>query len=144
MDRFWRYSLATGEWTDLPSLPEPASGVDLVWAEGTLHLVDGYAGTIHAYGPERMTGDANGDGVVNDDDLSVVLANWTGADGSGGTWRTGDFDGDGGVSEDDLSLLLANWDGSVGGGIPEPTTLSVLTVGGLALVRHRRRQGMKR
>ena len=138
VDNFWRYTPATGEWTDLPSLPGPASAVDLVWAEGTLYLVDGYAATIHAYVPAPMPGDANVDGVVNDDDLSVVLANWTGAGGSGGSWRTGDFDGDGGVSEDDLSLLLANWR-ATNAAIPEPATGSLLGMGMLMWLRRERR-----
>ena len=50
-----------------------------------------------------LPGDTTGDGVVNDDDLSLLLANWGQAAGL-------DITGDGTVSDEDLSLLLANWD----------------------------------
>jgi len=92
---------------------------------------------------ESMTGmgDANADGVVDDNDLSLLLANWTGVGGEGKTWGQGDFDGNGAVSDTDLSLLLANWTGSPDSiEIPEPAALSVLAVGGLALRRRRRRR----
>ncbi len=56
-------------------------------------------------------GDANLDGAVDDNDLSLLLANWA----AGTTWATGNFiDTVGGgatVNDDDLSLLLANWTG---------------------------------
>ncbi len=48
-------------------------------------------------------GDANGDALVNFDDLNVVLENW----GSAGP--AGDLDADGDVDFDDLNLLLENW-----------------------------------
>ena len=53
--------------------------------------------------------DVTGDGMVDDNDLSIVLANWTGPLGTGKTHETGDIDGSGGVSDADLSILLANW-----------------------------------
>jgi len=86
-------------------------------------------------------GDANQDGVVDDDDLSLLLANWTGAGGAGGTWATGDFDGNGAVSDVDLSLLLANWGASEGGMVPEPAGLALLAVAGWACPPRRRRTG---
>ena len=69
---------------------------------------------IDSTGPSIMAssglmGDANDDGLVDDDDLSLLLANW----GSGGGWGVGDFDASGTIDDDDLSLLLANWGGSV-------------------------------
>ncbi len=86
-------------------------------------------------------GDANLDGFVDDSDLALVLSNWTGPLGTGRTWAHGDFDGDGGVSDDDLSLLLSNWTGPPppgGATIPEPATLSLLTLAPLAVMRRRR------
>ena len=84
-------------------------------------------------------GDADGSGKVDGDDLSLLLANW----GSGTRWEQGNFNSDDTVNEDDLSLLLANWnqgtpsmDGEI---IPEPATLGLLVLGGLALIRRRRR-----
>ena len=72
-----------------------------------------------------IPGDADKDGDVDDDDLSILLANWTGAGGTGTTWETGDFDGNGAVSDVDLSLLLANWTG-FGRQVPEPGTAWLL------------------
>ena len=49
--------------------------------------------------------DANGDGYVDDDDLSLLLTGWH----QNTDWTQGDFSGDGYVDDDDLSLLLTNW-----------------------------------
>ena len=86
-----------------------------------------------------MTGDADLDSVVDDDDLSIVLANWTGLHGQGKTWTTGDFDGNGAVTDADLSLLLTNWSGAAGGQIPEPTAAALLPAGAWALLGKRRK-----
>jgi hypothetical protein len=80
-----------------------------------------------------LPGDANLDGSVDDDDLSILLANW----GATTDWMHGNFGGDGTVNDDDLSLLLANWSPGGGGGVPEPTTLAALAIGTL-LLRSRR------
>ena len=65
---------------------------------------DGSATVIIA---DCLPGDADGNGEVNDSDLSVLLTNW----GAGGkAWSEGDFTGDGAVNDADLSLLLSYWD----------------------------------
>ena len=51
--------------------------------------------------------DGNCDGVVDDDDLSILLSHWGQC---GVTWREGDLSGNGCVDDDDLSELLASWD----------------------------------
>ena len=84
-----------------------------------------------------LVGDANGNGSVDDDDLSLLLANW-GADVTGeadGGWGKGEFSGAAPVSDDDLSLLLANWTGATA--VPEPTTLAFLALAGAAIFRRR-------
>jgi hypothetical protein len=97
------------------------------------------------------TGDANLDGVVNDDDVTIVGATY--APGvAGASWATGDFDYNGFVDDDDVTLLGVFYDPSApplaapasGAGVsavPEPTSL-ILSLAGLvgigAFVRRRR------
>jgi len=92
--------------------------------------------------PPMIPGDANLDGRVDDDDLSIVLAAWTGARGAGRIWSLGDFDGNGSVSDADLSLLLAHWTGPPTGPIPEPATVALLVIAAPALLRIGRRAGV--
>ncbi len=75
-------------------------------------------------------GDANGDGTVDVNDLTIVLSHF----GQGGmTWSQGDFNGDGTVDVNDLTIVLAHFGQSVGssaGGnvsaVPEPGALALL------------------
>ena len=54
-------------------------------------------------------------------------------------WRDADFTGDGVVNVYDLAALANHYgyDGTAGGPIPEPATLALLALGGLALTRRR-------
>ena len=67
-----------------------------------------------------LVGDANGDRSVDDDDLSLLLANW----GQDTDWAHGEFSGVPPVNDDDLSLLLANWTGAAA--VPEPASAAVM------------------
>ena len=80
-------------------------------------------------------GDANGDGVVDDDDASTLASNWlkTGMD-----WADGDFNDDGVVDDADATLLATNWQTSTSASVPEPTFL-IMLLGALALLPMRRR-----
>ena len=84
-----------------------------------------------------VMGDVNLSTCVDDDDLSLLLANWN----IGTTWGTGDLNASGNVDDDDLSLLLANWGTGCSPApeaVPEPMTVTLLALGGLALIRRRR------
>jgi hypothetical protein len=86
------------------------------------------------------TGDANLDGVVNDDDVTIVGAHY--APGvAKPAWALGDFDYNGFVDDDDVTLLGVFYDPEaapleasaspapgVVAAIPEPTTLVLLCV----------------
>ncbi len=85
-------------------------------------------------------GDITLDGVVSEADLGILAAHWQDVDDRL-TWRDGDLNFDGRVSEADLGLLAAHWQEGVVPPtmIPEPTTLAMLVVGGLAIARRRPR-----
>jgi len=86
-------------------------------------------------------GDANNDGLVNIGDLGVLAGNWGG--GPGMTWFQGDFTYDGMVNVSDLGILAGKWGWSKGAGglaIPEPATIGLLALGGLALFRRSRKE----
>jgi hypothetical protein len=103
------------------------------------------------------TGDANLDGVVNDDDVTIVGATY--APGvPQPAWAMGDFDYNGFVDDDDVTLLGAFYDPSaaplVSGGVvsgeqlaavPEPPSIALLVIGLLgillALVRRKLHSG---
>jgi len=80
-------------------------------------------------------GDANNDGFVDIGDLGILSGNWGG--GPGKIWEQGDFTGDGYVDVGDLGVLSGNWGWIASGGmqpIPEPATMSLLALGGLACI----------
>ena len=73
-----------------------------------------------------VPGDANLDGNVDINDLTIVLTNYNQA---GAAWSQGDFNGDGNVDINDLTIVLANYGSTAGSGIkavPEPSCLVLL------------------
>ncbi len=71
---------------------------------------------------EKIIGDANSDGTVDEADASILATNWLTA--TDATWGMGDFNDDGAVNEIDATLLAANWQAdSAGASVPEPSTL---------------------
>ncbi len=97
-------------------------------------------GFIVEFEAPSLMGDVNLDGFVDDDDMSLLLANW----GTGNEWGLGDFNSDNTVDDDDLSLLLANWnEGSpppmAGDPVPEPATMLMLGIGGVGALLRRKR-----
>ena len=90
--------------------------------------------------PPCAPGDADQDGDCDDDDLSILLAHW-GQDVTGdfdGGCSKGEFSGRAPVDDDDLSMMCRqSWQPPL---VPEPTTMSLLAIGTLALLRHKRRR----
>jgi hypothetical protein len=92
--------------------------------------------------PLLLPGDATGDGAVNVDDLSRVLANY---DKGGMTWSQGDFTGDATVDVSDLSILLSHYDQTMSASaglkaVPEPSGVVLVGIASLALLGLRRRK----
>ena len=83
----------------------------------------------------KAYGDANLDGKVDFADFQALLDHWI----KPATWAGGDFTGNGVADFADFQRLLDNWNpqGTLESPVPEPATLSLLTLGGLALVRRR-------
>ncbi len=110
----------------------------------------------HAF-PPWIPGDADFDTDVDIHDAIIWQANYTGPGALGHTWGQGDWNEDGAVDIHDMLLWQANYTGphaepgaifpqaqfnaimSSVTAVPEPTSLSVLAVGTVALLRRRRR-----
>jgi probable HAF family extracellular repeat protein len=100
-------------------------------------------GVTHAFLMRpAMPGDANADGNVDINDLTIVLTNYG---QTGMTWSQGEFTGDGTVDINDLTIVLANYGSGAGAplaAVPEPGALMMLTaaiVGLLAWTRRTRK-----
>lgn len=106
-------------------------------------FVEGGRGILLIGMPQPAAGDANLDGMVDDDDLSLLLANWSGAAVTGPGWRRGDFDGDLAAGDNDLSLLLSNWTPSHAP-VAEPLVITMLGASALAPLCRRSRKGRLR
>jgi hypothetical protein len=99
-------------------------GVFIAEADGTplgLEINVGYddvagAITISASG---IGGDANLDGMVNEDDLTILAEHWK-HDGLDRGWLSGDFNDDGLVNLIDLVSMAGNWRTGVANPSPEP------------------------
>lgn len=106
-----------------------------------------------AFATRALLGDANLDGFIGQADLDVVLLNFgqsnLNGNNDGVSFVTGDFTGDGFVGQADLDAVLLNFGDSTPlnldgspldlNTIPEPTSLALLGLGGVALTTRRRR-----
>jgi len=115
-----------GKWTETGITSSTAAAANITNADSrSLGYADNLAMPLGAYTIFRgepvddtsvliaftRTGDANLDGVVNDDDVTIVGATY--APGSAqASWALGDFDYNGFVDDDDVTLLNAFYDPS--------------------------------
>ncbi len=113
------------------------------WGPPVISVIQGEP---NAPEPAPHAGDVDKDGDVDIFDFMDLQGNYGST--SGKVWTDGDIDpydgnslaasGDGDVDIFDFMEIQANWQWGVGGGVPEPATISLLSLGGLALLRRRR------
>jgi hypothetical protein len=103
-----------------------------------------YSNFVFNYAPTPPgLGDANHDGVVNGQDISLAASNWLKVASNG----PGDVNGDGIVNGQDIALIASNWLNTYGGAtrgsasVPEPSTWLLASVGCAILALARRRRG---
>lgn len=87
-----------------------------------------------------LSGDVNGDGIVNSQDIAAVSSQWLQA----GANLTGDANHDNIVNSQDIALISSNWLQTSGSAaqasaVPEPSTLVLLGAGLLAIAAWRGR-----
>ena len=81
-----------------------------------------------------MAGDANSDGVVDQADYTI----WYNHYGqTPATWADGDVTGDNIVDQADYTVWYNHY-GQTGSNVPEPMTMALLAIGGVAMLRRRK------
>ena len=109
-------------------------------------LFDTASAILRIFPDPAEFGDSNIDGVVDEADLANLVAQFGGPPDA----NSADFNGDGWVDLADFAIMRGNFgavlvsapDAEFGATTPEPATLSLLALGGLAVLRKRRRAGV--
>lgn len=115
-----------------------------VGSQNALRLAIGPGAAVVDFGPPPiLTGDYNNNGLVEQEDLDLVLANWgNNAALVPATW-TNDLP-TGNIDQEELDRVLANWGTATAAAsaavVPEPATavLLVIALAGAAVVRRRK------
>ena len=115
-------------------LGESFSGEDPI--TGTLlNPTNSWFSDFYVVPPSSLPGDANGDGTVDVNDLTIVLSNFG---QTGMTWSQGEFTGSGTVDVNDLTIVLTNFGQTAAASgmasVPEPSTVALLAAAVLALL----------
>lgn len=84
--------------------------------------------------PPPVPGDFTGDGLVDNSDLNLLLANWGGVSNPLPNGWDGDPPVGGLIDNDELNALLGNWGVGVTA-VPEPATLVLTLLGAVAMRR---------
>ena len=124
--RWWDASLDNGG--DWAPLTNATYGDDYMLEYFTKGDLAGY--TVLTVGTMLEPGDANGDGMVDGSDVTILAGNWQFGVNYGETanWSMGDFNGDGKVDGSDVTILAANWQYGVAiapTAVPEPTCITL-------------------
>ncbi len=88
---------------------------------------------------DLLPGDADCDGDVDVTDLGILATNYGVTGPIAAVWGDGDFDQNGLVNVSDLGALATNYGTTAPTAVPEPSTLSLLLLGSLAMIWRRRR-----
>jgi hypothetical protein len=89
--------------------------------------------------PEMIPGDANDDGIVDEEDAAVLASNWLKMENA--YWTDGDFNNDGMVDDRDATIMAANWLATSlpEASVPEPAAIILLLAGSLCILCRSRR-----
>ncbi len=112
------------------------------WADGDFNgddIVDQLDMDILLASIPGLDGDLNSDGFVGLDDLDIVLSNWN-QNVTAGDPLLGDPSGDGFVGLDDLDIILGNWNAGTPptAVVPEPAVFACMSIGLLGIMSRRR------